>query len=155
MKEYRLERSTTVRRPLEEVFQFFSAAENLQAITPPELQFEILTPLPIQMAVGTVIDYRIRLCGIPFYWQTEIVAWEPNRMFIDVQKKGPYRKWEHTHRFYERGRITLVEDEVVYAVPGGPLAPVLHRLFVGARVQRIFDYREAQIKFLLEGSSTR
>jgi len=154
MKEFRLTRSTVVHRPLQEVFAFFSAAENLEILTPPELQFEILTPLPIVMNVGTLIEYRIRLHGIPFHWLTEITVWEPGKIFVDVQKKGPYKKWVHTHTFREDGDRTIVEDEVVYAVPGGFLSPLVHKAFVGPRVARIFDYREAAIQAYFRGAPT-
>lgn len=130
-------------RPLEEVFPFFADAHNLEELTPPFLRFEVLTPRPIPMAAGTRIDYRLRLHGIPIRWQSEITAWEPMRMFVDEQRRGPYRAWVHTHRFTAKEGGTLVEDEVRYDVWGGAL---VNALFVRNDVARIFAYREAKLR---------
>src|SRR5688572_24197584 len=86
-------------RPVEEVFPFFGNAHNLDVLTPPWLHFEILTPPPIGMRVGALIDYRISLRGLPMTWRTRITVWEPNRRFVDEQLRGPYREWIHTHDF--------------------------------------------------------
>ncbi|HSQ59101.1 MAG TPA: SRPBCC family protein [Acidobacteriota bacterium] len=130
-------------RPLEEVFPFFADARNLEELTPPFLRFQVLTPPPIPMASGTRIDYRLRLHGIPIRWQSEITAWEPMRMFVDEQRRGPYRAWIHTHRFAAKDGGTLVEDEVRYDVLGGSL---VNALFVRNDVARIFAYREAKLR---------
>ncbi|HET7904187.1 MAG TPA: SRPBCC family protein [Candidatus Eisenbacteria bacterium] len=130
-------------RPVEEVFPFFADARNLEELTPPFLRFQVLTPPPISMAAGTRIDYRLRLHGIPIRWQSEITAWEPMRMFVDEQRRGPYRAWIHTHRFTAKDGGTLVEDEVRYDVPGGAL---VYALFVRNDVARIFAYREAKLR---------
>lgn len=130
-------------RPVEEVFPFFADAHNLEELTPPFLGFQVLTPPPITMAPGIRIDYRLRLHGIPIRWQSEITAWEPMRMFVDEQRRGPYRAWVHTHRFTPRDGGTLVEDEVRYDVPGGAL---VNALFVRNDVARIFAYREAKLR---------
>ena len=87
MKPHKIVRKTIIKRPLEEVFQFFSKAENLNLLTPPELEFKILTPLPIKMKAGALIDYRIKLNGIPFNWKTEICEWKENECFVDQQIK--------------------------------------------------------------------
>jgi ligand-binding SRPBCC domain-containing protein len=128
---------------VEEVFPFFADARNLEELTPPFLRFQVLTPPPISMAAGTRIDYRLRLHGIPIRWQSEITAWEPMRMFVDEQRRGPYRAWIHTHRFTAKDGGTLVEDEVRYDVPGGAL---VNALFVRNDVARIFAYREAKLR---------
>jgi ligand-binding SRPBCC domain-containing protein len=125
-------------RPLAEVFPFFAAARNLGTITPPWLRFEVLTPEPIEMRVGALIDYRLRWHGLPLPWRTEITAWEPPHRFVDRQLRGPYRLWVHDHRFEERDGGTLVSDRVTYAVPGGALA---ERLFVRQDVEAIFAFR--------------
>lgn len=137
---------------LELLFPFFADAHNLERITPPFLRFEVLTPAPIPMAVGTLIDYRIRLHGLPIRWRTRIADWQPGRGFVDEQLSGPYRQWHHVHRFVEqrRGDVlgTLCTDEVTYRVPGGPLSPLVQRLFVGGDVERIFRYRGEQLAAL-------
>jgi ligand-binding SRPBCC domain-containing protein len=125
-------------RPLEEVFAFFADAGNLADITPPWLNFRILTPLPIDMHAGALIDYRIRLWGVPIRWRTEITAWEPPIRFVDRQIQGPYLTWIHEHRFAGSGGGTRMIDEVRYAAP---LAPVSEPLFVRPQIERIFDYR--------------
>ena len=125
-------------RPIEEVFAFFSDARNLETITPGWLRFAIRTPGPIEMRVGAVIDYGLRLHGIPFAWRSRITVWDPPRKFADEQLRGPYRLWRHEHRFEGGGDRTLVRDHVEYAVPGGWL---VHKLFVAREVGRIFDYR--------------
>ncbi|HET9952062.1 MAG TPA: SRPBCC family protein [Candidatus Eisenbacteria bacterium] len=132
-----------VPRPVEEVFPFFADAHNLEAITPPFLQFRVETPAPIVMLPGTRIDYRLRLHGIPIRWQSEITAWDPPRRFVDEQRRGPYKTWIHTHCFTPTSRGTLVEDEVWYDVPGGAL---VNALFVRKDVARIFAYRESILR---------
>lgn len=139
MREFTLERSIHVARPLEEVFEFFSDAGNLQALTPPWLNFEILTPRPIEMQVGTLIDYRLTWRKvIPMRWRSEITAWAPPHRFVDEQVRGPYRQWIHEHTFSSVGDGTAVSDRVRYAVPGGWL---VHTLAVRRDVASIFDYR--------------
>jgi ligand-binding SRPBCC domain-containing protein len=145
LKTYRLEKELWLPRARGEVFDFFSDAYNLNAITPPWLHFEIRTPRPIVMQVGTRLQYRLRLHGLRLHWLTEITAWEPPHRFIDRQLEGPYRQWVHEHLFTERDGGTLMRDRVDYAVPGGLLGPVLHRFFVGPDVVRIFAYREAKL----------
>lgn len=143
---YRLFRQQRVEAPLEEVFRFFERPENLQRITPPELDFAILTPSPIPMHLGALIDYRIRLGGIPFRWTTYIACYEPPHRFIDVQLRGPYSFWHHTHRFHAlEPEVTLIEDEVLYLLPAGPIGNLMHRLWIRRQLDRIFDYRRQQI----------
>lgn len=140
MKEYLLERSVWVPSPLGEVFAFFSAAENLGKITPPELGFRIDSPTPVAMKAGALIDYTIQLYRIPMRWRTGITKWNPPHSFEDTQLRGPYAKWVHTHRFTEHNGGTTLHDRVVYALPLGPLSiiawPLVHR-----QLGRIFDYR--------------
>ena len=137
-----------VPRPRDEVFEFFSNAANLETITPPQLRFRITTSGPISMGVGTLIDYRLSLFGIPFGWKTRIAAWEQNRCFVDEQLKGPYAKWEHTHSFHDAGGGTRVEDSVLYRLPLYPLGEIALPV-VGMQLKRIFDYRTERIKELL------
>ncbi len=125
-------------RPLAEVFDFFADARNLQVLTPEWLNFCILTPGPIQMQQGTIIEYRLRLRGFPLRWRSEITVWEPPWRFVDEQRRGPYRLWIHEHRFAARDGGTVVTDLVRYAPPGGRL---VDRLFVRPDLERIFRYR--------------
>jgi len=135
-------------RPIGEVFPFFAQARNLEALTPPWLKFEVLTPEPITMRAGLTIDYRIRVHGLPVRWRTEIVAWEPPHRFIDVQRRGPYRLWHHTHTFEERGDSTLCRDEVRYWPRGGA---IIDSLFVRRDVERIFAFRRRKLLEMFSG----
>jgi len=133
---------------LPEVFSFFSDAQNLEKVTPPWVGFRILTPLPIQMAVGTLIDYEVKLRGIPMHWRSEITEWDPPRSFADRQLKGPYAFWLHTHSFAEKDNGTLVTDDVEYAPPLSwvPGASLVNRWFVRPELNRIFEHRKAALR---------
>ena len=137
----RFESDLWVPRPLDDVFAFFSDAANLEALTPPWLHFRILTPQPIAMHPGTLIDYRIRLRGIPISWQSEITDWSPPRQFVDQQRRGPYRRWIHTHTFAAEGIGTRVSDRVDFEVPLGWLTG----RFVLRDVEKIFAFRRRQL----------
>jgi len=134
--------TTVINKTLSEVFEFFSNAENLNKITPPDMQFKILTPLPIIIKKGTLIDYKIKVNGIPFNWQTEITEWEPNKRFIDKQLKGPYRVWIHEHTFEEKDGKTIMNDHVQFLSPGWFLEPIINKLFIEKKLKGIFAYRE-------------
>jgi ligand-binding SRPBCC domain-containing protein len=125
MKIYFLERKQIIPRSRSETFAFFSDAFNLERITPPFLRFRIVTPAPIKMEVGAVIEYRLALFGAPVYWRTLIESWDPEESFVDSQIKGPYALWRHTHSFEEKGpRQTLMRDLVEYGVPYGALGRI-------------------------------
>ena len=129
-----------------DVFPFFADAQNLEAITPPWLGFRIVTPRPIDMREGTLIEYRLRLRGVPLRWLTRIEVWEPGRRFVDRQIRGPYSLWHHTHEFAPDGSGgTLMTDTVRYALPLGPLGELARRGFVARDLARIFDFRAAEI----------
>lgn len=141
-----LNRSIYLNSPLEMVFDFFSKAENLNVLTPPSLQFHILTPTPFEMKAGVYIDYRISLFLIPFRWRTKITNWQPNVQFIDSQIKGPYTKWIHSHIFEKQGDGVLMHDVVEYASPGSFLEPLFHYFFIDRTLKNIFDYRNKRCK---------
>lgn len=135
-------RTQTIPRPRAEVFHFFEEARNLEAITPPFLKFRVVTPEPIAMGVGTLIDYRLSLFGVPFKWKTRIDEYVPNERFVDRQLRGPYKKWVHLHTFEDAPNgSTLMTDRVDYEVPLGPLGAIARRLFVDRTVRRIFAHR--------------
>jgi ligand-binding SRPBCC domain-containing protein len=151
MKIYFLERKQIIPRSRSETFAFFSDAFNLERITPPFLRFRIVTPAPIKMEVGAVIEYRLALFGAPIYWRTVIESWTPEESFVDSQIKGPYALWRHTHTFEEKGaRMTLMQDLVEYSIPYGQLGRMAHGLFVERWLKTIFDYRAAMIARLME-----
>ena len=148
MTIYTLQRELWVPRPLTEVFDFFAKAENLERITPPWMQFRIVTPPPIEMKQGTMIFYALRVRGIPLKWISKIDKWDPPHEFVDVQVKGPYRFWHHTHRFSERAGGTSIEDSVRYALPFGLLGRLVNWLQVAGDLAKIFDYRAQQVQEL-------
>ena len=128
------------------MFDFFSKAENLNELTPPDLQFKIVTPLPIKMFAGALIEYKIKLSGIPFGWKTKISVWDPPYQFVDEQLKGPYVRWHHTHTFKDLGDgRTAMVDRVEFLSPGWILEPLINALFVEKRVEEIFKYREQKL----------
>jgi len=147
-RTYRLERQQWIERPVDQVFDFFSRAENLQTLTPPWLHFRMQTPLAIELCSGALIDYRIRLAGIPMSWRTRIDDWEPGVRFIDVQERGPYRQWVHLHEFQAVANGVVMTDRVDYRLPLGPLGRIAHALAVRAALAAIFDYRFQRIREL-------
>jgi len=137
-----LRREQWLPRPPEAVFGFFADAGNLEAITPGWLSFRIVSPRPIGMRAGALIEYRLRLHGAPVSWLTRIEEWKPGVRFVDAQLRGPYELWHHTHEFEPDGAGgTLMRDTVRYALPFGPLGTLAHRLLVRRDLERIFDYR--------------
>lgn len=149
MARYTLQRESLIDQPRSAVFDFFSKAENLERITPPWLRFRILTPPPIEMRRGATIPYQLRVRGIPVKWLTEIERWDPPCEFVDVQVKGPYKLWRHTHRFFEVEGGTRIVDVVEYDLPFGPLGRLAHWLRIAHDLSDIFDYREQRVRALL------
>jgi ligand-binding SRPBCC domain-containing protein len=150
-RAYVLDRAQVVRRPLDAVFAFFSDARNLERITPAFLRFRITSADAIEMRSGALIEYRLGLHGVSFGWLTRIAVWEPPRRFVDVQVRGPYRRWEHTHSFEPIPDGTRVRDRVEYELPLGALGAIAHRVYVARALDRIFAYRSARIAEILEG----
>ena len=139
---YWLRAEMLVDHPLQTVFNFFADAKQLERITPPILNFKILTPMPVEMNEGLLLDYQISIHKIPIKWRTEIAAWEPPYRFVDRQLKGPYKLWHHEHTFEETDKGTLVKDKVLYKPIGGAL---VHKLFVRRDLEKIFRYRQEKI----------
>lgn len=151
MATFELTAESVLERPLPEMFAFFADARNLEVITPPWLRFELHTRGPIRMTAGTLIDYRLRLRGVPTYWRSEISAWEPPFRFVDEQRRGPYRLWVHEHTFDSSSSGTVARDRVRYAVPGGALA---NRLFVAPDLRKIFTFRQETLTRVFGGHFT-
>lgn len=141
MTTYEIHRQQWLAYPLNRVFAFFSRAENLEQLTPAFLRFRIVRRPP-RMEPGARIVYKLRIHGIPVRWVTDIETWQPPHEFVDVQIKGPYKLWRHTHRFREENGGTLIEDTVRYALPFHFVGALVNRLLVAQDVRRIFDYRE-------------
>ena len=144
--DFLLSTSLWLPRAPEDLFPFFADAFNLEEITPPFLQFRVLTNPPIVMRPGTLIDYQLRLHRFPMRWTTRIADWTPPHRFVDEQLAGPYRKWRHEHTFEPAGAGTLMRDRVEYAPPGGRL---INFLMVERSVRRIFAYRCQRLATLL------
>jgi ligand-binding SRPBCC domain-containing protein len=142
VKVHLLERSQRVEVPAKGAFAFYGDALNLEPLTPPWLHFEVTNPDGLVLREGALLDYRLKLHGVPIRWQTLIKTWEAPSRFVDIQLKGPYALWEHTHTFEPAGDgSTVIRDRVRYALPFGPLGAIAHRLFVRRDLNRIFDYR--------------
>jgi ligand-binding SRPBCC domain-containing protein len=146
-----LRREQRLPGPPEAVFPFFADARNLEAITPPLLQFRLLTPEPVEMGVGTFLQYALRLRGLPVRWDTLIQAWDPPHRFVDVQVRGPYRLWHHTHELEPLDGGTLMRDTVRYAIGFGPFGEVARRAVVQRDLEAIFAYRAERVPELVAG----
>jgi len=145
MRLLKFEAEQWLAKPVEVVFDFFSNARNLRTLIPPWLNFVIRTPGLVEMRAGALIDYRLKIHGIPLGWQTEITAWNPPHRFVDEQRRGPYKVWIHEHRFEPRDGGTLARDFVLYLPPGGSL---MDRLFVRKDIERIFQFRREKLQEL-------
>ena len=147
MKLYTLKREQKIKKNIDNVFEFFSKPENLSIITPSKMKFKILTPSPIEMKEGALIDYTVNIFGFPIRWRTLITDYKPVHMFVDQQLKGPYSMWHHTH-FFERlsDEETLIKDIVIYAVPFGVIGKLVHSLYIKRDLNAIFDFRSQKIR---------
>jgi ligand-binding SRPBCC domain-containing protein len=146
---YQLEQEHLIARPRSEVFRFFSDAFNLERITPPFLRFKIITPAPIEMNPDTLIDYSLSLYGLGFKWRTRIESHTPDLAFIDVQDRGPYNLWHHTHTFEDVEGGTLMRDRIRYQLPFGLLGQLAHVLFVRRALTQIFEFRRTAIDHIM------
>jgi ligand-binding SRPBCC domain-containing protein len=149
MRVHRIEQAQVVRRSIDEVFAFYSRARNLEAITPARLRFEVLASESAAIRAGTLIEYRLRLHGVPVRWTSRIEEWQPGAGFVDRQVRGPYRLWRHRHEFAPHREGTVVRDRVDYTLPLGPLGELAGALFVHRDLERIFDFRRAAVARLL------
>ena len=150
MRIHLLERSQRVEVPVERAFSFYADGANLEPLTPPWLHFRLLNRQPLTLEAGALLDYRLRLHGVPIRWQTRIEIWEPPHRFFDTQARGPYALWEHSHEFESAGEdAAVIHDRVRYAVPLGPIGALAHRLFVRRDLERIFDYRRDRTAALI------
>lgn len=153
MRVHLFEKSQRVELPVDQAFAFYGDAANLEPLTPPWLHFEVMPPRPLTLQQGTLLEYRLKLHRVPVHWKTLIEIWEPPLRFVDIQEKGPYSLWEHTHLFEEDGAgATVIHDRVRYAIPYGPIGSLAHRLFVRRDLERIFDFRSAAVAELLRSS---
>ena len=150
MRIHTLEREQELPGTPAEVFDLFADARNLEAITPPLLRFEVITPGEVTMRVGALITYRLHLHGVPVSWLTSIQDWDPPHRFIDQQVRGPFALWHHTHELLPSGPDgTRMRDTVRYAVGYGPLGEIAHRVLVRRDLETIFDFRARKVEELL------
>lgn len=155
MEPHVLQSEQLVPRPRDEVFAFFARPENLGVITPPWLGFRILTPSPVPMERGALVDYVIRLGALPMRWRTLITRHDPPHVFVDEQLQGPYSFWHHTHTFEEVEGGTLIRDRVLYVVPFGALGRLLERVLIRRQLRAIFAHRQRVISRLFEPAPRR
>ena len=147
MKLYTFKKEQKISKSIIDVFDFFSKPENLSVITPNKMDFKILTPSPIEMKEGTLIDYTVKIMSFPIRWRTLITKYDPPNMFIDQQLKGPYSMWHHVHLFEKiNDNETLIKDIIVYAVPFSFIGSITHSLYIKRDLENIFDYRSQKIK---------
>ena len=148
-KMFQYKKIQIIDKPIKEVFSFFENPENLEKITPTNLGFKIKTPKPLVMKEGAIFEYTIRLGIIRFPWKTLITIYDPPFKFQDIQKFGPYKKWEHTHEFFEIGNKTKMIDTVNYDLFPSFLSKIINKLFVKKRVEEIFNYREKYLQKIM------
>lgn len=149
MSVHVLEREQWVPTSPGQTFALFSDAFALERITPPWLGFRVTNPGPIEIGEGTLIGYALRLHRVPIRWLTRIEAWDPPHRFVDLQLRGPYRLWEHTHTFVPQGTGTVILDRVRYALPLSLLGELVRVTVVRRDLERIFDYRREAVARLL------
>ncbi len=141
MKIYTLTRTQFVPKPLYKVFGFFSKPENLEILTPDNIRFQILTPSPLMMKEGSVLDYAITIFGLPVRWTTMITQYDSPHTFVDIQLHGPYSYWHHTHTFTETLGGTIIQDTVKYSLPFGFIGVLAHGVVIRRQLENIFTHR--------------
>jgi uncharacterized protein len=143
---HRISAQQWLAQPIEDVFKFFSDERNLETMTPDLLQFKVLGKSQPSIGEGCLINYKLKLHGLPLGWQSRIESWQPPHEFVDTQLSGPYQVWHHTHRFESLNGGTLVSDLVRYKLPFGILGRLLQMVWVGRDVRKIFKFREDALK---------
>ena len=150
IKCYTLNRTQVINQSIDKVFSFFSKPENLEIITPKYLNFKIITPVPINMVVGQLIDYKLKIHSFPIKWTSLISHYDPPYSFVDEQVRGPYALWHHTHLFKEQENGTLIEDQIKYQIPFSIFGKLLNFTFIKRDLENIFNYREKTISRLFQ-----
>lgn len=145
-----LRREQKVNKKIDEVFSFFEKVENLEIITPPWLSFKIISPKPYIVNINAEFEYTIKILGLKMKWKSLISEYDPPIKFVDIQLKGPYKKWIHTHLFKEYENYVLIIDHVEYELYGSFLSPVINKFFVKKKLNSIFDYRKMIIEKFFE-----
>jgi ligand-binding SRPBCC domain-containing protein len=156
MTDHVLERRFWLPRPRPEVFEFFAQPANLPLVQPPGAHLRWIAAPPASLAAGTVLDFRVRVLGVPTRWRVMVREFDRPYRFVDVQLRGPFARWEHRHRFLEGGEDgnaagppgTWVEDRVTYGLPLGKLGELAHALGARRQIARHFDYRERRLREL-------
>lgn len=148
--KHRLYKEQQVNCDIETAWNFFSAANNLSVITPPDMKFTVLTKLKNdEIFEGMIIDYTVSpLLNIPLGWQTEITQVDFQTSFTDFQQKGPYKLWNHFHEFIQNEDGVLIKDTVDYELPLGFLGEIAHKLFVKKKLENIFDFRHEVLEVM-------
>ena len=152
MKVHTLKSKQKINKSLKEVFDFFKSPENLSKLTPSKLNFKILTPTPIEMKNGQLIDYTIKILGFKVHWRTVITSYLEPYEFVDQQLVGPYKMWHHEHIFKIKENGVLMKDIVTYIPPFGLIGKIANYLFIKRRVNQIFDYRNKIITQIFNNS---
>lgn len=153
MADYIIERRLWLPRPRPEVFAFFADPSNLAVVQPRWARPSWLAQPPARLEAGTLLDFAVRMAGVPVRWRVMVREFDPPFRFVDVQLRGPFARWEHRHRFLEgpergeQGPVgTWMEDRVTYRLPGGVLGTMAHTLGAGRRVRALFDFRDARLR---------
>ena len=156
MKFYHFDRTQILHLPLAQAFAFFADPRHLEAITPGFVHFKFLRDPPPILQAGSVVDYRIRMFGVPVRWQARIEVWEPPHRFVDAQVRGAFASWHHTHLFEDAGDgRTRMREQIEFAMPMGVLGRIAYRLFVARTLERIFDLRAERLSALMPRASDK
>lgn len=155
MPSYTFDAEMWVPVSVDVVFAFFADTVNLDRMTPPWVHFRTVTPQPIEMRAGLILEHQLRIRGMPIRWKSEISVWQPPTRFVDEQRSGPYKFWTHRHDFAAENGGTWIRDHIDYCPRGWLLAPLVNRWLVAPDLRRVFAHRHQKIReALAPGSST-